>query len=1021
MILTDISLKRPVFATVTILALVMLGLVSYITLNLEEYPDVEFPMVTVRVDYKGANPEQVDSKIIQKVEDAVSSAPGVKHIQSTAREGVAFTFIEFTLETSPTVAAQDVRDKIGKIRGDLPDDAEEPIIMRFDPTQVPIASIAVTGNLSVREMTTLVDDVIKKRLETVSGVGQVDVKGSLTREIHIDLDKDKVAAYGLTISEVVNNLKNENIELPGGKLTKGQREVNMRTMGNIGSAQEFLTAPVGRKDGVQLYVSNIAAASDATEEATSVAKLNGKPAISLEITKQSGANTVKVAKDVKKVLEQLRKEMPPGVELTLVRDNSVKILESIDDVLFNLVVGGLLAVAIVFLFLGNWRSTMISGITIPASIIATFFTMKLLDFTLNTMSLMALSLAVGILIDDAIVVIENIVRHMEMGKDRFRAAAEATQEIGLAVTATTLTLVAVFTPVGMMTGIVGRFFKQFGITVAFAVMVSLFIAFTLTPMLSANYLDIAHGQKKNLLGRIIDGWNAAFDRITMSYGSFLKTALRRRFVVLGVALLLFAGSLGLMPLLGSDFIVKADRGEFTISADVDAGTSVEGAAAIADKMTEIIRTMPEITTVQSTADTDTIKFYVKTTPKGERKRSINMIVADLREKLGGIPGIKAAYLVSGGVADEYPVQVVLQGDSLDKLSEIAEQAQRIMENTKGAVDVMSSYKPGKPDAQVIVKREQAADLGIPTGTIADTLRTMFNGVTVSQFKDGDDSYDVVVRLKEENRTGIDDLTGIYLASNYKDKNDKTVMVPLSQVTQTVYSTSPSQIQRYDRHKQIKLTANLDGVSLGEFNKALFKELNTIEMPPGYGFVAVGESERMGDTFTAMGVALLLAVSFIFFVLAAQFESYIDPFSIMLSLPLAIIGAIVGLLIMRGTLSIMSMIGIIMLMGLVTKNAILLVDFAKQRMAEGVSRNEALVEAARVRMRPIMMTTAAMVFGMLPLAVGFGPGAEGRAPMAHVIIGGLITSTILTLVVVPVVYSLLDDLKRKFSKSKAIQA
>lgn len=1021
MILTDISLKRPVFATVTILALVMLGFVSYLSLNVDEYPDVEFPFVTVRVNYTGANPEQVDSKIIQKVEDAVSSVPGVKHISSSAREGVAFTFIEFSLETSPSVAAQDVRDKIGRIRGELPDDADEPIIMRYDPTQAPIASLAVVGNMSVREMTTLVDDVIKKRLETVNGVGAIDVQGSLTRQINIMLNKDKVAAHSLAITDIVTSLSNENLEVPGGKITNGNREVNMRTMGNVDTAQGFLQAPIARKDGVQLYVKDIATVTDGTEEATSIAKLNGEPAISLDITKQSGANTVKVVNDVKKVLADINKDLPVGVKVVMVRDNSVKILDSIHDVLFNLVLGGLLAVVIVFVFLGNWRSTLISGITIPASIIATFFTMKMLGYTLNTMSLMALSLAVGILIDDAIVVIENIVRHMEMGKSRLQAAAEATQEIGLAVTATTLTLVAVFTPVGMMTGIVGQFFKQFGITVAFAVMVSLLIAFTLTPMLSANYLDIGHGRPTSRLGRILYDGNQKFDQWTERYSRFLQKALHRRWLVIGSAVLLFILSLGLTTMLGSDFMTKADRGEFSISADVDSGTSVAGAAAIADQMSELIRQIPEVVLVKSTADTDTIKFYVKTTDKNQRKRSVTAIMNELRGTIHALPGIKAAYLQSGGVADEYPVQVVIKGESLDTLSEIAEQAKRIMEETPGAQDVISSYKPGKPDAQVVVRRDQAADSGVSTASIANTLRIMFNGYTVGQFKDGDDRYDVRVRLQEDDRRQIRDLNGIYLASQFKDQNDKAVMVPLSQLTQAVYSTSPSEIQRYDRQRQIKLTANLSGTSLGEYNKALFEKLNRIQMPSGYGFVAIGESERMGDTFSAMGIALLLAVSFIFFVLAAQFESYIDPFSIMLSLPLAVIGAIGGLLVMRSTLSIMSMIGIIMLMGLVTKNAILLIDFAKQRMSEGLARNEALVEAARIRMRPIMMTTAAMIFGMLPLAIGFGPGAEARAPMAHAIIGGLVTSTLLTLVVVPVVYSLLDDLKHKLVKDKATQS
>lgn len=1021
MILTRISLKRPVFATVTILALIVLGFFSYATLNVDEWPNVEFPYVTVMVTYRGASPEQVETKITQKVEEAVSSIAGVKHIYSTIREGVSYTTIEFTLETSPATAAQDVRDKIGRIRGELPQDADEPVIMRFDPSEAPIASVVVTGNMSVRELTILVDDVIKHRLETVNGVGAINVYGTSKREIQINLDKDKIAAYGLTIPEIVDNLRGENLEVPGGKVTHGDREVVMRTAGNYKTVQDFLNAPVGRRDNVQLYVANIATVTDTTEEPTSITKFNGREAIGLDIMKQSGTNTVQVVKDVKKVLEELKKDLPPGVELVLVRDNSRTIKESVDDVIFNLVLGGVLAVAIVFLFLGNWRSTLISAIAIPASIISTFFIMKLLNFTLNTMSLMALSLAVGLLIDDAIVVIENIVRHMEMGKDKFTAALEGTQEIGLAVTATTLTLVAVFVPVGLMSGIVGQFFKQFGITVAFSVLVSLFVAFTLTPMLSANYLDIAHGQKNNALGRFITWWNRHFDRLTERYSAFLASALTKRGKVAAAAVLMFIASLGLVPFLGSNFISRTDNAEFSVTVDVDAGMSVAGSSALADRLTEIIRAVPEVTMTYSVADADTIKIYTRLTEKQQRKRSDDQIIAELRGKLNAIPGVKVSVTKKAGLNESKPVTLVIRGENLDTLAEIAEQTQHVIEMTPGAVDVTSTHKPGKPDAQIRIKHDQAADLGVSTASVADTLRTLFNGLVVSQYKDGDDRFDVRIRLAPENRVSLSDLSGIYLPAKYRDSRGQTIMAPLSQVTETVYATSPSEIRRYDRQKQIQLSANLEGTSLGKFNKVLTEKLKQIPLPPGYSFVATGEAERMGESFTSIGMALALAVIFIFFVLAAQFESYIDPFAIMLSLPLAIIGAILGLLVMKSDLSIMSLIGVIMLMGLVTKNAILLIDFTKQRRAEGIDRDTALVEAARIRMRPIMMTTAAMVFGMLPLAFGIGPGAEARAPMAHAIIGGLITSTILTLLVVPVVYSLLDDGKQKYRFAKLFKA
>lgn len=1009
MILTNISLKRPVFATVTILALIVMGLFSYMSLNVDEYPDVEFPYVSVQVSYPGASPEQVESKITQKVEEAISSVSGVEHITSTVREGISTTTIEFSLETSPATAAQDVRDKIGRLRGTLPQDADEPVIMRFDPAESPIASVVVTGNMSPREMTTMVNDVIKRRLEGIDGVGAVTVQGGLDREIQIDLDSNKIAAYGLTINEIIDSLRSENLELPGGKLTDGSREITMRTAGNLLTTDQFLNLPVARRNDTQLFIGNIAAVHDTTKDATSITKYNGKAAIGIDIMKQSGTNTVKVSDQIKKELATLQKDLPAGTELSMVRDNSKNIRDSVHDVLFNLVLGGLLAVAIVFLFLGNWRSTLISAIAIPASIISTFFVMKLLNFTLNTMSLLALSLAVGLLIDDAIVVIENIVRHMEMGKDKQSAAAEGTAEIGLAVTATTLTLVAVFVPVGMMNGIVGQFFKQFGLTVAFSVLVSLLIAFTLTPMLSAKYLSShAEPAPQSRFARWFANWNQTFDAWTQRYGKLLRLALSHRGKVLAVAGALFIASIALTPFLGSNFIPATDNGEFTVTAEVDPGMSVQTVGNLADELVAVINTAPEVNTTYAVSTVDSINILAKMPPKNERKRKDTAVMEEVRQKLSAIPGVKVSVTSSAGLGGGKPVTLVVRGESFDTLADIAEQAQRTIEKTPGAIDVSSSYKPGKPDAQIQIKRDRASDLGISTSAVADTLRTLFNGSVVTQFKEGDDAYDVRVRLAADDRTSLMDLNKIYLSGKYRDNAGQSVMVPLSEVTQTVYATSPSEIKRYDREKQITLSANLKDVSLGAFNKNLNAELSKIKLPDGYSFISTGQSERMNDTFGNMGLALLMSVLFIFFVLAAQFESYMEPFSIMLALPLAIIGAILGLLVMRSDLSMMSLIGIIMLMGLVTKNAILLIDFAKQRRAEGIDRDEALVEAAVIRMRPIIMTTAAMIFGMLPLALGVGPGAESRAPMAHAIIGGLLTSTVLTLIVVPVVYSLIDE-------------
>lgn len=1015
--LTEISLKRPVFATVTILALVVLGLFSYITLNIDEYPDVEFPVVAVTVSYPGASPEQVESKITQKVEETVSVVPGVEHITSTVHEGVSTTVIQFTMETSAATAAQDVRDKLGRLQAALPEEAEAPVVTRFDPTEMPIVSIALTGDVSQRELTIIANDKLAERLEAVNGVAAVNVSGGLEREIKINMDSGKMAAYNLTISEVLNSLHSENIEMPGGKVTDGKRETNLRSVGKLTSPDQLLDLPVAQRNGVQLFVRNIASIEDTTKDAAIITKFNGKNAIGLDIMKQSGTNTVQVADSIKKELEKIKRELPSGVELTIVRDNSRNIKDSINDVLFNLVIGGMLAVAVVFLFLGNWRSTIIAAIAIPTSIITAFVAMKALNFTLNTMSLLALSLAVGLLIDDAIVVIENIVRHLEMGKDKFTAAAEGTAEIGLAVTATTLTLVAVFLPVGMMTGIVGQFFKQFGITVAVSVLVSLFVAFTLTPMMSAKYLKNGHGNRDNKFYRKWMEWNKKFDYWTQLYGKFLRYSLDHRKKVMVIAGAMFIGSLMLVPFLGSTFVPDSDVGEITVSATVDPGMSAQAAGEIADNMVQIIKTVPEVMMTFSTADINSINIFTKLNAKSERKVSDNDVISDLRQKLNNIPGVQVSITKKSGMSSGKPVSLVIQGQSLEKLAEIAEQVEQIVASTPGAIDVSSSYEAGKPDIQIVVNRDKASDLGVSTATIANTLQTMFNGSIVTQYKDGEDAYDVRLILAPGDRKSLTDVNNIFVPSSNRDKNGQLIMVPLSQVTDAVYTTSPTQIKRYDRQEQITISANLVGKTLGDFNKELNRKLADYKLPDGYKFVATGQSQQMADAFNGIAMALAMAVLFIFFVLAAQFESYIDPLAIMLALPLAIIGAILGLLAAGSQLSMMSLIGIIMLMGLVTKNAILLIDFAKQRIEKGIERDQALVEAAVVRTRPIIMTTLAMIFGMIPLAFGIGPGAEARAPMAHAIIGGLITSTILTLVVVPVVYTILDDIRKKRIKAK----
>jgi multidrug efflux pump subunit AcrB len=582
------------------------------------------------------------------------------------------------------------------------------------------------------------------------------------------------------------------------------------------------------------------------------------------------------------------------------------------------------------------------------------------------------------------------------------------------VTSTTLTVVAVFLPVAMMTGIVGQFFKQFGLTVVFSVLVSLLVSFTLVPLLASRYLEADEALPGGPLGSFLAWFNRGFDRVNDWYAGLIAKVLRNRFKTLALAFLLFFGSLAAIPLMGSSFIPTGDTGELNVVAELDAGLSLDAAGRIAVRMEDVIRDYPEVVKVYSSVNQDRVNVFVKTVAKGQRERSINEIASDMRRDLGGIPGLQVSVNMAGSMGEGKQVQFRLLGEDLDYLQGYAENASRIMESIPGTVDVSSSFKPGKPEGIVQIDRDAATDLGISTAQVADTLRTLFNGVVVSQYEEGEERFDVRVRLAEEQRKSMGDLSSIYLQSrNTPDGGGSGPMIALSQVTNQVFSTSPSEIMRFDRTKEITLSANLEGISLGEFNKEFQERADReLQLPTGYSIFAGGDSELMGDTFSTMFMALIIGILFIFFILASQFESYIDPFSIMLSIPMAVVGAIFGLLLVGSDLSLMSMIGIIMLMGLVTKNAILLIDFTKQQRAAGVERNEALQRAALTRLRPIVMTSLAMIFGMVPLALALGPGAESRAPMAHAIIGGLITSTMLTLVVVPVIYTILDDVRNK---------
>jgi HAE1 family hydrophobic/amphiphilic exporter-1 len=1015
--LADVSIDRPVFATMMIFALIVLGLFSYMKLNIDQYPDVDIPYVTIVTVLRGAGPDQIETDVTKKIEDAVNPVGGLDHIQSTSQEGLSIVTAQFKLEIDGKVAAQEVREKVSAARANLPTEIEDPVITRYDPASQPIMQLTVSGNRAEKEITTYTKDVIKKRLENVPGVGSVDLVGGDEREIEVEVDAARLRGYNLSIQDVVQGVAAANQEIPAGNLVQGPRQLLLRTMGKFTSVDDFNNVIVASPGGKPVHLADIAAVSDGVKERTSFARVEGKQAVGLNILKQSGSNTVRVADAVRDQIERLKKELPADLRVTMAKDNSTFIRDSVNDVLFDIVYGGLLAVIVVYLFLANARPTIISAIALPTSIIASFIIMYALNFTLNVMTLMALSLAVGLLIDDAIVVIENIYRHMHEGATPMEAAKAATSEIGLAVMATTFTIVAVFIPVAFMSGIVGRFFYQFGITIAVSVLVSLFVAFTLTPMLASRWLrphDEDLSNEGNILRRGLYFFNRFFATLSERYRRAISWSLAHRRTTLVVALGLFACSFVLMRFLGSDFFPESDQSEFTVGVNASPGTSLEQTAAICERVEAVLRKRPEVTTLLTTigAGNDPItkgNVLVKLVKKTDRKEGIKQIMTGVRRDLQDLAGANLSILIAQGPSGgTKPVVLSVRGEDLSKLEQLGEKVERIVRATQGAADVENSYEISKPEIRIRIDREKASDLGLSVGLIASSIRAMVDGAVATQYAEGGEQYDVRVRLRKEDRTSLENVGNLTIKSSKDARDQQKIIVPISYVASVRQGSGPSKINRYDRQREIRIDANTSGRSMGEVLGSVLKQTAGLPLEPGYSVDVTGSGQTQSESFRNILISLGLAIVFVYIVLAAQFESFWYPFSIMLALPMSLIGAVIALLIFRNSISVISLIGIIMLMGLVTKNGILLVDYTGVLRDRGMKRTEALIEAGATRLRPILMTTFAMIFGMVPIAFSTAEGSEFRSPMGQAVIGGLVTSTLLTLFVVPVVYSLIDD-------------
>ena len=1014
--IAEIAIKRPVFAAMVIMVPIVFGLLAYPRMGVEQFPSVEFPFVTVAAVYPGADPASMETKVAKPMEDALSSMSGIKRLQSYNSESLTQVLIEFQLDVDGDKAAQGVRDRIAAIPN-LPRELETPKIQKFDFGAQPIMALALSGKLAPRDLTKLAEDVVKQRLSRLKGVGNVEIVGGRPREIQVVIDPARLAARGLTPGDVSAALDGQNVELPAGRITENAREVAVTTKGAFTSVQDIADAPIalpgGPGDaGAQVRVGDVAQVVDDMSEARSHASVNGATALGLVIQKESGANLVDVARQVRAEVAALDRTLAAkGAKLTITDDQAPFIEDSFKDTRFDLLLGAMLAIVIIMVFLRDGRATFISALALPTSVIATVWFLSMLGFTFNYMTMLALSLSIGLLIDDAIVVIENIHRHLEQGKSAMRAAAEATSEIGLAVLATTFSIVAVFAPVATMQGIIGKFFFQFGITVSIAVLLSMFVSFTLTPMLSARLLRVHRGTPGRL-SRMIE---RALLGLEHGYRRLLETALRRRAVTLGLASGVLIGSVALVTQVKSEFVPSDDRSGFSVSLELPVGTALATTQDIAELVAADLRTRcPGVTSTFATigsgsSGVNVAVIQLKLVPMRERPYSQQGVMAWVREHYAPLSktGVKLTLGEVGGVGggDSRDIQFNLRGRNMDELIKASDALAAELRKTKGFVDVDTSYHGGKPQIEVTPDRAAATGLNVPMSSIARTVRALVSRDKVTDFKEDADLYDVRLTLADPAQRDFPTLSNLMVRSSGGE------LVPLSSLVRLDRGVGPSQITREARMRQITVFAGLDGLVLGEAT-AKTESIAKRVVPAEIETEMSGNGQLMAESFGYMLVSLGLAIILVYMILAAQFESFIHPFTIMMSLPLAVVGAFGALFIAGQTLSIFAMIGFIMLMGLVTKNAILLVDFAQKQKAAGASTHDALLVAGPIRLRPILMTTAAMILGMLPVALGLGEGGAGRAPMAVVVIGGLITSTLLTLVVVPVVFSLIEGLRER---------
>ena len=1077
--LAEICVRRPVFATMLILSLVVVGLFSFKSLGVDLFPKIDLPTITVTVVNPGASPQEIETEITDKVEGAVNTISGIDELRSTSVEGVSQVFITFLLDKNADIAAQEVRDKVDLVIPDLPETAEKPVVQKLDTDAAPVLRIAVSAPRSLREVTDVADKQIKDRIESINGVGQVQIVGGRQREIQVWVDPDKLRSYNVTVAEVAAAVRAQNMEVPGGRVDEGTRELTVRTMGRITDPSSFNDLIVATRGNYQVKVSDIGYVEDSAEEQRTEALLNGQPAVTLVVSKQSGQNTVAVADAVKERLAEIQPTMPPGFKTEIVGDQSIFIKASLESIETHLIEGGLLAAIVVFIFLWSFRSTFIAAIAIPTSIIATFGLMAAMGFTLNQITMLALTLMVGIVIDDAIVVLENIFRYVEeKGVPPFQAAIQGTKEIGLAVMATTLSLLAVFLPVGFMGGIVGRFMSSFGLTASFAIAVSLLVSFTLTPMLAARLikrkndpLPAGTGSEPSELdapvaladeSRVVAGekdegkniedeedaletgippqtaaselekdeqkretapaghsskesrWYRPIDR---TYKWMLEWSMAHRWVIIGLCLLVIFSIVPLFKFVGKNFLPVDDQSQFEISVRAPEGSTLPATSALVEKIAAEMRGLPGVEATLTTIGggqqqlVNSASIYIKLAPIKDRALTQEKLMVRARELLKNYPkelrtSVQPVAAISGGGFRNADIQFVIGGPDLEKLTKYSEQLLEKIKTIPDVVDADSTLITGKPELRVVIDRARAGDLGVRVGDIAQALNTLVAGQKVSTFNAGKDQYDIRVRATGEFRASVEGLKRMIVPSA------KIGWVTLDNLVRVDEGAGPSAIDRLNRERQVSLLANVrpggSQADVVEKTKAFVKELH---FESGYTGDVAGRSKELGRAGYYFMLAFVLSFVFMYMVLAAQFESFIHPITILLTLPLAIPFGILSLLVTGQTVNIFSGLGLLLLFGVVKKNAILQIDHTNELRAQGMSRHDAIIQANRDRLRPILMTTIALVAGMMPLVLSSGPGSGTNRSIGVLVVGGQSLCLLLTLLAVPVFYSLFDDLSR----------